>query len=257
MEPALALLVLSGVAGPVFAGPPLITDDPDTPGKNHWEINVAYTLDLSARVGSDGRTWEHGAPLVDLNYGFLENDQLKLEFPVEILDPAGGEGARAGIGDALLGYKFRFIDEESAPFSLSVYPQVGIPIGDEDRGLGTGDASLRLPVQIGRHLLDDRLFLYADAGYEEQFARGESDSWFGGIAAEYALTDRFTLCGEVRYEHHLRGESGPGDDWLFNIGAKWRLGESATLMGALGRSFDPEPDSGSSLLAYFGVQFAF
>ena len=31
---------------PAFAGPPLITDDPDTPGRNQWEINLSYGLTL-------------------------------------------------------------------------------------------------------------------------------------------------------------------------------------------------------------------
>ena len=26
-------------------GPPLLTDDPGTPGKNNWEINLGYTMD--------------------------------------------------------------------------------------------------------------------------------------------------------------------------------------------------------------------
>jgi hypothetical protein len=30
-------------------GPPSLTDDPDTPGPNHWEINVGGTSDHAAR----------------------------------------------------------------------------------------------------------------------------------------------------------------------------------------------------------------
>jgi hypothetical protein len=254
VKAALAPLVLLGMAWPVFAGPPLITDDPDTPGKGRWEINVAYTLDLSARDDVGERTWEHAAPELDLNYGLFDNDQIKLEVPLLVLDLSGDEGARAGVGDAVLGYKFRFLDEDEAPLSISVYPQVGLPTGDSGRGLGAGGASLELPVQIGRRFLDDRLFLYADAGYEEQFANGEEDLWFVGFAAEYEVAEGLTLCGELRHEFGVRDAA---DDTLFNAGFKWRLGETASLLGAVGRSFDPGPGSGSSLLAYFGVQFSF
>ncbi|MCL4199428.1 MAG: transporter [Phycisphaerales bacterium] len=240
-------------AAAALAGPPLITDDPDTPGENRWEINVAYTLEVSPRDGAAWRSWEHAAPLLDLNYGLFDNDQLKLEVPLTILDPADGESARAGIGDALIGYKLRLVDEESAPFSLSIYPQVGIPTGDSDRDLGTGSPSLKMPVQIGRHFMDDRLFLYADAGYEEQFTDDEADSWSAGVAAEYQITEGLTLCGELRYEAGLHGAA---DNALINLGAKCRLADSVTLMGAVGRSFDP-PESGSSLMANFGVQFSF
>jgi hypothetical protein len=43
----------------VDAGPPLITDDPDTPGDGRWEINLPITLEQSR----DQRTFE--APLLD------------------------------------------------------------------------------------------------------------------------------------------------------------------------------------------------
>jgi hypothetical protein len=253
------LALVAGVlaSSVAWAGVPLITDDPDTLDKGHWEINIAYTLDVSASMGSGGRTWDHGAPQADLNYGLFDNTQLNFQVPLEILDPAGGTGTRVGIGDAQLGCKLRLIDGEKAPIALSVYPRVGIPSGDEWRGLGTGSPSLTLPVQIGQHLLDGKLFLYADFGYEEEFAHAQPDSWFGGVAAEYAISDRFTLCGEVRYEHRLHGEAGSVDDSLFNVGGKWKLGETVSLIGTIGRSFDPKPNAGSSLLGYIGLQFSF
>jgi hypothetical protein len=256
IRPVLAALIACvAVAAPHSeAGPPLITDDPDTPGKDHWEINLAYTLDVSARATPGGRTWEHAVPLLDLNYGLFENDQLKLEMPLLILDPADHEGTSAGVGDALLGYKLRLLDDDKSLFSLSIYPQVGLPTGDRDRDLGTGGPSLKLPVQVGRHLFDDKLFLYADLGYKAQFAADEPDSWSAGVAAEYSLCDYLTLCGELR---HTFGVRGAPDDSLFNLGLKWRLGDSASLLAAVGRSFDPGPESGSALLAYVGVQFSF
>ncbi len=51
-----------------------------------------------------------------------------------------------------------------------------------------------LPVQIGRRFFDDKLFVYGDGGYEEQFAEGEADLWFAGIAGEYELREGLVLC---------------------------------------------------------------
>lgn len=246
----------AALTAPALAGPPLVTDDPDTPGKGRFELNLAYTLDLSAQQGGTGHTWEHAAPLVDFNYGIGERDQVKLEIPLEILDPAG-DGARIGLGDALLGYKIRFLDEAKAWVSVSFYPQLGIPTGDSGRGFGIGSPSLLLPIQVGRHFLADKLYVYGDLGYEKQFTGEESDTWSGGLAVEYSLTARWILCGEVRYEHRLRVESGSIDDGLFNLGAKYELSERVSLMGAVGRSFNPRPDGGSNLLGYFGVQLSF
>jgi len=44
-------------------GPPLLTDDPDTPGPGCWEINLATLMDKA----SDRRRVE--LPRLDLNYG--------------------------------------------------------------------------------------------------------------------------------------------------------------------------------------------
>ena len=60
-------------------GPPLITDDPETPGNGHWEINVAWTLSQK-----QNRRF-FGIPLLDVNYGLGEHIQLKAEVPWLVL----------------------------------------------------------------------------------------------------------------------------------------------------------------------------
>ena len=61
------------------AGPPLLTDDPDTPGNGHWEINVAWTLSRN----QTSRLF--ATPLIDINYGLGQRLQLKAEIPWLIL----------------------------------------------------------------------------------------------------------------------------------------------------------------------------
>ena len=53
---ALALLVSPGIAA-AQGGPPLLTDDPGTPGASRWEINAATLVEAS----DDARLFE--APL--------------------------------------------------------------------------------------------------------------------------------------------------------------------------------------------------
>ena len=61
----------------VFAqgGPPLLTDDPGTPGNRNWEINIAST-----QFFSPGEN-EVETPLLDINYGLGDRIQLKYEVP--------------------------------------------------------------------------------------------------------------------------------------------------------------------------------
>ena len=56
-------------------GPPMITDDPGTPDKGAWEIN----LSLNSEIQKYDKEFE--APLLDINFGLNERIQLKLEFP--------------------------------------------------------------------------------------------------------------------------------------------------------------------------------
>src|SRR5215470_14934711 len=75
---AVALLMLLLAAPPASlaqGGPPMITDDPGTPGPGNWEINIAAT------AAHWGRIVEGEWPLLDLNYGVGSRIQLKYEVP--------------------------------------------------------------------------------------------------------------------------------------------------------------------------------
>src|SRR6266446_5335818 len=105
---ALAVLVASEAA---FAqgGPPLVTDDPETPVDGHWEINLAT-------IGShtSGR-WAIAAPDADINYGWGEHVQLKLDIPWLFVHEAG-QPWKSGLGAPDVGVKWRFIDIEDSGF---------------------------------------------------------------------------------------------------------------------------------------------
>src|SRR5437588_8492170 len=91
-------------ASPAVAqgGPPLITDDPDTPGPGYWEINLAALLEKT-------RTQRHvEVPRVDLNYGVGRRIQVKFEMPwVALLDKE--QRTETGAGNATVGVKWRFV----------------------------------------------------------------------------------------------------------------------------------------------------
>src|SRR5262252_5804 len=84
-------------------GPPLLTDDPDTPGPGYWEINVAIDSETSD-------AWRRAdAPNLDMNYGAGTRTQLKFEMPWVVAHGADVGGNRSGIGNALAGVKWRFL----------------------------------------------------------------------------------------------------------------------------------------------------
>src|SRR3954462_15636630 len=72
-------------------GPPMITDDPGTPGPNKWEINLAVAFEHR-----DGET-SLDLPAIDLNYGVGERIQLTLQ-TAPVLLKRSGHGPVAGLG---------------------------------------------------------------------------------------------------------------------------------------------------------------
>ena len=135
------LLILGGPSAFAQGGPPLITDDPDTPGPGFWEVNISVQSDSSR---NDTRL---ETPRVDANYGVGDRIQLKFELPwVQALD---GE-RRQGPGDATAGVKWRFLGREGMRLAWSVYPQVEFNTARSSVNKELVDAGLdiQLPTEI-------------------------------------------------------------------------------------------------------------
>src|SRR5438445_1217147 len=128
-------------------GPPLLTDDPETPGNGHWEINVAWTLSQK----QNERLF--AIPLIDINYGLGQRIQLKAEVPWLVLQERRG-GIQSGIGSANFGVKWRFLDKDRHAFAMSTYPQLEIRTSASSarRGLSEHGRELLLPIGISRGL---------------------------------------------------------------------------------------------------------
>src|SRR5437870_3332200 len=112
----LRALALCTAAVPVLAqgGPPLITDDPDTPGPGYWEINLSAFLEKLRHE----RTIE--APRLDINYGVGRRIQLKFEMPWLVVSEAE-EPSKTGLGKSTFGVKWRFFGEEGQNLAWSIY----------------------------------------------------------------------------------------------------------------------------------------
>src|ERR1700678_4402374 len=95
-------------------GPPFRTDDPETPGNKHWEINFGWIGDRNPAAGA------YQVPDFDFNYGLGYRIQLKYEIPIAIeetrpqpavgVQPAVPGHVIGGLGESLLGIKWRFYE---------------------------------------------------------------------------------------------------------------------------------------------------
>jgi hypothetical protein len=108
---ALAGPLLFAAAAHAQGGPPFRTDDPETPGNKHWEINFGWIADRNPSSGG------YQVPDFDFNYGLGDRIQLKYELPIAIeeIRPLPGQPGQVigGLGESLLGIKWRFYEHNA------------------------------------------------------------------------------------------------------------------------------------------------
>src|SRR5881398_1543045 len=119
MRAAVILYAFLAWSAAAFAqgGPPMITDDPGTPGNGHWETNLAISF---SHVPNE---WSLNAPGIDLNYGWGDHIQLTFQTSTALLKQSDN-GLIGGIGGAEAAVKWRFLDEEKGGVDLSMFPRI-------------------------------------------------------------------------------------------------------------------------------------
>jgi hypothetical protein len=131
--------------------PPLETDDPAVPAPGEYEINLSTAADFT----KDSQSFDllH----VDANYGvrpviagYKLPTQIKFEIPVSAQREAGG--LTTGFGDAVVGLKLNFHDDEHRGISVSVYPQLAfaMPGQSVEKGLASAGQTISVPVLVVR-----------------------------------------------------------------------------------------------------------
>jgi len=236
-----AWLALAVPAAWAQGGPPMLTDDPGTPGDGKWEINIAATYEHAG----DATTYR--LPLIDMNYGVGERVQLKFEMPW-VVEHVRGEPTQSGAGNSSAGVKWRFFDAGDDGWKVSMYPQVqsrfplnGSPVADSG-------VSYLLPLEF-EHKLGDWGVNF-DVGRWLRPA-GQQDAWIGGIALGREVGENLELVGEVHDEAEVH--SGRSEVTL-NFGARWKWSERFTLLASAGTDLHNGLEDSSSLLAYLGLQ---
>lgn len=240
----LVLLISSGLA---LAGPPLLTSDTGTPGDGHWEINVG----LSGEKTSSH--FQLDVQALDLNYGLGERIQLKYELPWIFSRPEGGE-TRDGIGNSVLGIKWRFFDEERQGIAVSTYPQVEFNTSNSsvDKGLVDKGPKYILPLEIEKKI--GPVNVNGEVGYI--FNPGNDNQWFYGLAFGYKTSQRFELVGEI-FGVASSDFNWDSHDLIANLGFRWNLINWLSLNVSIGRSLHAPAGNERTFLFYSGLQFAF
>jgi len=231
-----SLLALGAVAAHAEGGPPLLTDDPGTVEPGHWEINLAWTAERSAGAKHDE------VPLADINYGLNDATQLKFEMPWAV---ETGRGTN-GFGAAIVGVKWRFIDQGERGWLVSTYPQAAfLPPGLHHAASAESGVTWLLPIEVQRD------FGAFDAGFDVGRTLAHAgDGWFGGVDLGRRISGRVELLAEL---HDETGD-GDGHELVFDVGARAKLAEHFTLLASLGTDVDNTSGPRNRVVSYLGLQ---
>ena len=236
----LALLAFMPCTTLAQGGPPMVTDDPDTPGNGHWEINLAA-------IGNHGPGLaEMTLPDADINYGLGDHLQLKLDTAWLVADEAG-RGVISGAGAPDLGVKWRFLDRESAGVAVSTYPSLifNYAASSPNRGLTNPGRQFFLPIEAST-----RIGAWAmDGEVGRNFASEIPGSWAVGYILAREFAPGMVFMAEVR-------ESlAPHDiQTLVNLGTHLQLNDALNFIAALGRDIGPHTWDREDILFYLGLQ---
>jgi hypothetical protein len=239
------VLVLGGTPALHAQGaPPMLTNDPDTPGDHHWEINIIGLFEQSP-------TLHHSeAPTFDINYGVGERIQLTYEI-AWLTDTAPGESRETGPGDSTVGFKWRFYDAGEHGSKVSFYPQVTFEnpgSSSRDQGLVDSGTTVILPFEFSREI--GPLILTAEASPIINSSR--ANQWFGGFNLAHEFNEKFALGAEL---YCTASKDFSRSELIGNIGAHYILTEHYTLLVAIGRDLHNHFDERSTFIGTIAWQF--
>jgi hypothetical protein len=259
MKPHARFLCLTLTAVTAFSpaamaqgGPPFLSDDPDTPGNRHWEVNLGF---LGERNPVEGA---YQVPDIDINFGLGNPIQLKFELPLAVAETRGPSGnVNAGLGNSLLGVKYRFYarDERESNFALSVYPQLALnnPTNSVARGIVDPGPELLLPMEAKAILGPIRMS--GEVGY--WLTKGDvPNSWIRGVIVGHEFKKDTELYLELYDQRDVSGKPRVGETSV-GVGGRVPIVSSGAfrLIGMGGHDVASSPSGRSGWIAYVGIQF--
>jgi hypothetical protein len=240
---ALAFCVGVGSESRGQGGPPMITDDPGTPGNGKFEINLAIAFEH--RPGETA----FDAPGIDINYGVGDRIQLTLQGGPVLLKRSD-HGWIGGLGGTEAAVKWRFLDDQRTGVTMSMFPRVifNISRSAARRGLADDGTRFQVPLQFAK------AFPGFDLGLEwgPLVSTVGPAQWLYGIVVAVDVSKTAAVMAEL---HGTSRTNFSDDELAVNIGVRQKLNEHCVFIGSLGHELrSPEA---RAWIGYAGLQFVF
>jgi hypothetical protein len=238
--------LIAAVARVAFGqgGPPMITDDPGTPGNGKWENNLAIIFEHRPNETLID------VPEIDLNYGVGDHIQLTLQ-NAPVLFKRSGHGLIGGLGRTEAAVKWRFLDEATSGVDMSMFPRVIFNVSQSSvrRGLAEDGTRFQIPFEIAKGLGH----WHADAEFGPRASTVGRSELFGGIVCGFDLAKSTMLMAELHEESRMNFSR---DVLTLNFGLRHEFTENYILIVSMGHELR-SPDQLTALIGYFGMQFVY
>ena len=241
---ALTVCLISVNCARAQGGPPMITDDPGTPGPGKWENNLAIAFEHRSNETS------LDLPEIDLNYGVGERIQLTLQ-TAPVLLKRDDHGPIGGIGGTEAAVKWRFLDEEKSGFDVSMFPRVIFNIQQSSARRGLSEEGTRFQIPFEASKTFGRWHLDGEFGPLVSSV-GRSEFLYGAVAG-FDLTKSTGLMAELHVTSRMNFTR---DGLTANFGLRHIFDEHRILIISMGHDIQT-PDEPTALIGYFGIQFVY
>ncbi len=194
------LSFLSFSSIPTYAARPLTTEDAWTVEKGEFQLEAGFDA-----LRQDNHDKEY-SPSLTLTYGLLERIDLGIGSGYVFSHPKEGKREN-GMADTEMKLKYRWIDEQDWRPAFAVSGVLKIPTASESKGLGSGQTDFGINAILTKNL-SKRLVLHLNLGYTfigEDHVNNELNY---SVAAEFVLTEKWALVGEVVGVNNLNGRHG-------------------------------------------------
>ena len=239
-------ILLSPVA-PAFGAHPLFTDGTITQGKGKTQIEMSYQYESD---NDNGIKSETSKPQIQLTYGILENLDAIVTVPYLFVRQTQGELTtnNDGIGDITLALKWRFYGEKGKGLQFAIKPAITLPTGNEQMGLGNGQASSGIPFitnfdkqSYGITFLTSFEreewiatislgYQYNQYGLQSDRDAYRQDIWLAGLSGQYEIVEKVWLVGEVVVQSNPNATSSTPPAFI-NGGIIYELTKNIDLDG--------------------------
>jgi hypothetical protein len=222
----------------------MITDDPGTPGNGKWENNFAFTFEHRPDETA------YDVPAIDLNYGVGDHIQLTLQTQPRLLRRSD-HGLVGGLGGTEAAVKWRFFDEATSGFDMSMFPRVLFNVlhSSVRRGLADDGTRFQIPVQAAKTFGR----LHVDAEFGPRASTVGRSEWLYGIVAGFEIAKPTMVMAELHDESRMNFNRHV---LTLNLGLHHEFTENYILIVSMGHELR-SPDQPRALIGYFGMQFVY